>query len=90
MNYLVKINIIYLANDQIKRSVSPMFNESNVVELKCKLIDEVKNEIIAFLNTRGGKIYVGVNDDGTINEAFLEESRDAVSLRLSSWLQDAF
>lgn len=44
-----------------------MFNESNVVELKSKLIDEVKNEIIAFLNTRGGKIYVGVNDDGTIN-----------------------
>ena len=67
-----------------------MFNESNVVELKSKLIDEVKNEIIAFLNTRGGKIYVGVNDDGTINEAFLEESRDAISLKLSSWLQDAF
>ena len=67
-----------------------MFHESNVVELKSKLIDEVKNEIIAFLNTKGGKIYVGVNDDGTINESFLEENRDALSLKLASWLQEAF
>ena len=67
-----------------------MFHESNVVELKSKLIDEVKNEIIAFLNTKGGKIYVGVNDDGTINESFLEENRDALSLKLTSWLQEAF
>lgn len=67
-----------------------MFYESNVVELKSKLIDEVKNEIVAFLNTKGGKIYVGVNDDGTINESFLEESKDAVSLKLASWLQEAF
>ena len=33
-------------------------------ELKCELIDEVKSEIIAFLNSNGGTIYVGVEDDG--------------------------
>lgn len=67
-----------------------MYCESSVVELKSKLTDEVKNEIIAFLNTRGGKIYVGVNDDGTISQSFIEEDRDTLSLKLASWLQDAF
>lgn len=67
-----------------------MFKESNIIELKSKLTDNVKNEILAFLNTKGGKIYIGVNDDGTVNEAFLNEDRDIVSLKLSSWLQDAF
>ena len=67
-----------------------MYYESSVVELKSKLTDEVKNEIIAFLNTRGGKIYVGVNDDGTISQSFLGEDRDSLSLKLASWLQDAF
>lgn len=67
-----------------------MFHESNFIELKSKLIDEVKNEIIAFLNTKGGKIYVGVNDDGSINESFLSEKKDDISLKLASWLQEAF
>lgn len=55
-----------------------MYCESSVVELKSKLTDEVKNEIIAFLNTRGRKIYVGVNDDGTISQSFIEEDRDTL------------
>ena len=47
-----------------------MYKESLSVELKRELIDEIKNEIVAFLNTKGGTIIVGVNDDGTINEEF--------------------
>ena len=37
--------------------------EDSKTELKRELIDDVKKEIIAFLNTKGGIIYVGVNDD---------------------------
>ena len=65
-----------------------MYSESNVSELKRELTDVIKKEIIAFLNTKGGVIYVGVDDDGNLYKPFLEEDRDDVSLRLSSWLQN--
>ena len=40
------------------------YEESNQIELKQELNDDIKNEIVAFLNTEGGIIYVGVSDDG--------------------------
>lgn len=43
------------------------YTESASVELKNDLTEDVKNEIIAFLNTKGGMIYVGVEDDGRVN-----------------------
>ncbi len=43
-----------------------MFVENEYVELKSELTKEIKKEIVAFANTKGGTIYIGVNDDGTI------------------------
>lgn len=42
------------------------FSESETVELKSVYVEDVKKEIVAFANTRGGSIYIGVKDDGTI------------------------
>ena len=67
-----------------------MYQEDNKNELKRELIDDVKKEIVAFLNTKGGHIYVGVNDDGTLYEPFLKVKQDDLSLTLSSWLQESF
>ena len=67
-----------------------MYKENEKVELKREIIDEVKNEIVAFLNTNGGTIYIGVNDDGSINSDFLLQNKDDNMLKISSWLQDAF
>ena len=67
-----------------------MYRENEKVELKREIVDEIKNEIIAFLNTRGGTIYIGVNDDGSINNDFLLQNKDDNMLKISSWLQDAF
>ena len=64
--------------------------EDNKTELKRELIDDVKKEIVAFLNTKGGNIYVGVNDDGTLFLPFFNQSKDELSLKVSSWLQEAF
>ena len=61
--------------------------EDNKAELKRELIDDVKKEIVAFLNTKGGTIYVGVNDDGTLFLPFFNQSKDELSLKISSWLQ---
>lgn len=43
-----------------------LFVENEVTELKSKYTDNIKKEIIAFANTRGGTIYIGINDDGGV------------------------
>lgn len=35
-------------------------------EFKIKLTDKFEEEVISFLNTNGGNIYIGVNDEGNI------------------------
>ena len=40
--------------------------ESEIVELKSTLNKDIIKEIVAMLNTKGGCIYIGVNDDGTV------------------------
>ena len=43
-----------------------IFAETEKIELKQKFNDILPKEIVAFLNTDGGTIYIGVNDDGTV------------------------
>lgn len=40
--------------------------ESEQVELKEKINDSLSKEIVAFLNTNGGRIYIGITDNGKI------------------------
>ena len=40
--------------------------ESETVELKSMLNKDLIKEIVAMLNTKGGNIYIGINDDDTI------------------------
>ncbi len=42
------------------------FFESEAVELKSRYVEDIKKEVIAFANTTGGSIYIGVEDDGNI------------------------
>ncbi len=43
-----------------------MYQESETVELKQELNKNIKKEIVAFANTKGGTIYIGINDNGEI------------------------
>ena len=43
-----------------------IYQESETVELKSVVVDDIKKEIIAFANCEGGKLYIGVQDDGTV------------------------
>lgn len=43
-----------------------MFVEDEYTELKQELTKDIKKEIIAFANTNGGKIYIGVDDNGNV------------------------
>ena len=42
-----------------------MNSENERIEYKREYVDDIAKEVIAFANTDGGEIYVGVNDDGT-------------------------
>ena len=58
-----------------------LFRESETIELKEIVVDEIKKEIIAFANCDGGKLYIGVRDDGTVVGV---DDPDGVSLQILS------
>lgn len=41
-----------------------MFIENEYIEFKRELTKEIKKEIVAFANSKGGTIFIGVEDDG--------------------------
>ena len=43
-----------------------IFQESERIELKKIVVDEIKKEIIAFANCDGGVVYIGIEDNGTV------------------------
>ena len=42
------------------------YEESSIIELKEQINADFKKEIIAFANTEGGEIYIGVARDGRL------------------------
>lgn len=67
-----------------------MYEETELIELKQQLTDEVKNEIDAFLNTKGGTIFIGVADDGVLIPFSNGKLRDEADLKISGWIREAF
>lgn len=64
------------------------YKESEIVELKRELDDDMKFEIIAFLNSYlGGTIFVGVEDDGSLSN-LTEEQLDENESRVINWIRD--
>ena len=62
------------------------FQETETVELKSIVMDDLKKEIIAFANCDGGTVYVGVADDGTVLGV---ENADECALQISNMVRDA-
>lgn len=63
-----------------------VFKESETVELKSVVVDDIKKEIIAFANCEGGKLYIGVQDDGTVIGL---DDPDGAALQVSNMIRDA-
>lgn len=42
------------------------FIESETVELKSSVVADICKEVIAFANTKGGTLYIGIEDDGSV------------------------
>lgn len=62
------------------------FQETETVELKAIVQDDIKKEMIAFANCDGGTVYIGVADDGTILGV---ENADECALQISNMMRDA-
>lgn len=62
------------------------FRESSTLELKQTVVPDIKKEVIAFANTNGGTIYVGIADTGEIIGL---EDTDQALLQVSSMIHDA-
>lgn len=61
------------------------YQESETVELKSIVVDDIKKEIIAFANSNGGKMYIGVRDDG---EVLGLDEPDGTALQISNMVRD--
>lgn len=62
------------------------FQESETLELKEIVVEDIKKEIIAFANSAGGTLYVGVADDGNIVGV---ENPDTVIQQISNMVCDS-
>lgn len=60
--------------------------ESERIEFKSIVVADLKKEIIAFANCDGGKIYIGIEDDGTVIGV---EDPDGTALQVSNMVRDA-
>ena len=60
--------------------------ESEKIEFKEIFIDEIKKEAVAFANSQGGVIYVGIRDDG---EVIGIDNSDEIMQKAANMLRDA-
>ena len=63
-----------------------IFQESETIELKETVVDDIKKEIIAFANCGGGTLYIGVTDCG---EVVGVSHVDETMLQISNMVRDA-
>ena len=62
------------------------YQESETVELKAIVVEDIKKEIIAFANSNGGTLYIGVADNG---EVVGLDNPDSVALQISNMVRDS-
>ena len=59
--------------------------ENETLEYKRQYTSDIKKEVVAFANTAGGTIYIGIDDDGTPMGV---QNPDAVVQQLANALRD--
>lgn len=60
--------------------------EGKTTEFKREYVEDIKYTAVAFANTDGGKIYIGINDDGSVQGV---NDTDTVMLRITNMIRDA-
>ncbi len=60
--------------------------ESKTLEYKREYTDDIRYTVVAFANTDGGKLFIGIDDDGQIRGV---SDPDGVMLRVANMIRDA-
>ena len=60
--------------------------ESENIEYKSQIVDDIYKEVIAFANTDGGVIYIGIDDQGRVTGI---DNIDETYTRLTNGIRDA-
>lgn len=60
--------------------------EGKNIEFKRQYTDDIKYAVLAFANTDGGTLYIGINDNGSVEGV---EDPDAVMLQVMNMIRDA-
>ncbi len=63
-----------------------LFQETEAIELKQDYSESIRKDIIAFANTNGGTIYVGVTDSGKVVGV---KSPDQMIQRIGNMVRDS-
>ena len=64
------------------------YEENEAVELKSNITDEVKAEIVAFLNSNlNGTIFIGVDDSGK-TLSLSQKELDKIDSKIINWIRD--
>ena len=63
-----------------------LFAESEIVELKAEIVGDICKEVSAFANTKGGTLYIGVSNDGSVVGV---KNTDQVILQLNNMIRDS-
>lgn len=58
--------------------------EGKNIEFKRQYTDDIKYAVLAFANTEGGTLYIGINDDGSVEGV---ENPDAVMLQVMNMIR---
>ena len=63
-----------------------MLMENKTNEFKREYVDDIKNTVVAFANSDGGTLYIGINDDGSVCGV---QNVDDTMLRVTNAVRDA-
>ncbi|WP_222987065.1 ATP-binding protein [Psittacicella melopsittaci] len=67
--------------------------ESHKIEYKIDIPakeNNLKAEIVSFLNTEGGEIHLGVDDNGIIDHEIISKKKKIWEEKLTNWIREAF
>ena len=63
-----------------------MISENKNTELKREYVEDIKKTVIAFINTDGGQIYIGINNDFTV---YGTDNPDETLLKVTNSIRDS-
>lgn len=61
--------------------------EGKATEVKREYVEDIKYTAVVFANTDGGKIYIGINDDGSVQGVNDTDTRSGTLIHLQQYLE---